>query len=1260
MKKTAWIVIAILSLVTNYSLAQKRDREAFDSAYIYFSLENYQRALPIFLRLYGADPENANLAFHIGVCYKHMPSDKFNAIPYLEKASVKVSEEYSDNYDEKKAPVITFFYLGTAYLINYDLSKAIAATEKYKTFLKEKTDGENIINANRQISMCKVAREMIKNPIPIQVENLGSHINTNFPEYAPVVDVSGNVLFFTSRRNTNVGELIEDNGYYFEDIYISNKEKNNKWGEAVNIGKSINTEDHEASISLSPDKKQLFIYKDDGGDGNIYVSNYDNKEWSSPRKLSSPVNTGAWETHASLSPDGKTLYFTSDRKGGYGGLDIYMVTKLPNGNWGEAKNLGDVINTEYNEDGPFILSNNTLYFCSEGHNTMGGYDIFYSRLKNDATWSEPVNMGYPINTTDNDMYYTPIDSANAYFASVRVVDDFQTRGFGNLDIYRLTIHEVKIRGIAYDKQTNKIITGAKISLMNEKMEEIAIAFSDDKGAYSFAADYNRNYNLKGQKEFYSDGNNSASTYNIGDAKEVTANLLLEKNIVAVSLKIEVTDAGTGEPIKDVSVPLKDAKSGKLENFLTNVNGEIFKSLDDKTINDSIYYHINFSKEGYESKYLTYRYHIVTPGEILIKEQLNKSIPSKIIIRGVAYDKNTNKIIPGTEVTLMNEKMEIISKVFADEKGAYSFTAEYNRNYNLKGQKDAFSDGFNTASTINARNAKEVTANLLLEKATTVSLRLQITDAQTGEPLKDVSVVLTDEKTGIVENLTTDEKGEILKSLDNKKINDSLVYNIKLNKECFIEKIIDFRYRISKSGEILIKEMIGKIGVGADLAKIFKINPIYFDLDKYYIRPDAAIELDKIVKIMNEYPDMVIELGSHTDCRASYAYNNKLSDNRAKSSAEYIRKRITNPERIYGKGYGETKLVNRCECEGSKVVPCTEEEHQMNRRTEFIIISVGDDNTGKTGEIKINGTAYEMGSNVPVPGAEVTLMDEKTEVVGRTFTDQNGKYSFIAEYDKNYQLNGKKNSYEDGSISVSTFHLCNARQKTADIKLKKSFSAVLKIQVTDAKTKQPLQDVNVLLKDVKSDKSENYKTNEFGEIVKNLDDKKIYDSLCYEITLSKDSYITKVIPYKNIVSRFGEILIKETIGKIEVGADLGKIFQINPIYFDLGKYDIRPDAALELDKIVNIMNEYQDMVIELGSHTDCRSSFDFNITLSNNRAKASASYIQKRITNPLRIYGKGYGETKLVNKCECEGTRVVPCTEEEHQMNRRTEFIIISY
>jgi outer membrane protein OmpA-like peptidoglycan-associated protein len=220
----------------------------------------------------------------------------------------------------------------------------------------------------------------------------------------------------------------------------------------------------------------------------------------------------------------------------------------------------------------------------------------------------------------------------------------------------------------------------------------------------------------------------------------------------------------------------------------------------------------------------------------------------------------------------------------------------------------------------------------------------ITDNKTKLILPDVKVTITDKVSGkIIYDGITAETGDFSKALENVKVNGTLNYTITLKKDGYLTKTADFSKLISATGVINVHEnldvSLNKVEVGGDLAKLIDIKPIYFDRNKFNIRTDASLELDKIVRIMNEYPTMVVELGSHTDCRGTIQQNETLSDNRAKASAEYIKKKITNPERIYGKGYGESKLLSNCPCEGTVKSTCSEEEHQKNRRTEFIIIKM---------------------------------------------------------------------------------------------------------------------------------------------------------------------------------------------------------------------------------------------------------------------------------------------------------------------------------
>lgn len=321
-------------------------------------------------------------------------------------------------------------------------------------------------------------------------------------------------------------------------------------------------------------------------------------------------------------------------------------------------------------------------------------------------------------------------------------------------------------------------------------------------------------------------------------------------------------------------------------------------------------------------------------------------PLKVIylLKGYAKDKRAGSVIPGAIVELKGGKGVIIGTATADDKGFYQFEIEPEMQYQLTGTMEEYFDGKSTFDSKNLGDKTVIEEDVLLEKDPGLGVYCLVTDKASGEPIEGVHITVIDNLTNTeFENLHTPATGDFMKPLADKRVNDRLSYQIKLEREGYLSKNVTFNHEIKEPGIINLHEKLDvsmdKIGVGMDLAKIIEINPIYFDLNKSNIREDAAVELEKIVKVMNENPTMEIELGSHTDCRASKGYNSKLSDRRAKSSAKWVQERIGNPDNIYGKGYGESQLVNKCECEGSKVVPCTEEEHQENRRTEFKIIKM---------------------------------------------------------------------------------------------------------------------------------------------------------------------------------------------------------------------------------------------------------------------------------------------------------------------------------
>ncbi len=322
------------------------------------------------------------------------------------------------------------------------VDKALAYYNRYKNKLTEKDgyrgrDRTELPDVNRRIYECQNAIEYVANPAAFSIVTVGGAINSEFDDFAPVVNEDETLMIFTSRRRDgNLNENVFSDNKPYEDIFFSEK-KNGVWSPAQNIGEIINTEFHDSNLALSADGKQLFLYKDDNN-GDIYESyRKDDGTWSYPQSMSENINSeGFKESSISISPDGTILFFSSDRPGGQGGIDIYYSIKDENGEWTRSRNLGPIINTEFDDDGPFIdYDGKTLYFSSQGRKGMGGYDIFRSEYDSaESKWAEPVNVGFPINTPDDDVYFVSTkDGKRGYYASVR--ED----GQGFTDIYQVTI-----------------------------------------------------------------------------------------------------------------------------------------------------------------------------------------------------------------------------------------------------------------------------------------------------------------------------------------------------------------------------------------------------------------------------------------------------------------------------------------------------------------------------------------------------------------------------------------------------------------------------------------------------------------------------------------------------------------------------------------------------------------------------------------------------------------------------------------------------
>ncbi|MFK7785269.1 MAG: OmpA family protein [Crocinitomicaceae bacterium] len=711
-------------------------------------------------KLLSMNSENSNYNYRKGYIALASRQDFVVAKRHLQIAARSTRKNY-DMYSakEESAPIDAYYHLARCYHLDEEIEKA---RMNYQKFIDESANKSELVDdAELGLIQCDVAEYNLSNPKSAIIRNIGNGVNTPAPEYSPVISLDGNSLYFTSRRDW--GDDLSD-GYrdpmlnqFTEDIYVSYLDFDGEWTSPEKLA-FCEHEYNEATIAVSSDEKQIYVYEDVSGGGDIYYSDFQQNSFTDLKKLDyTDVNTKFWETHCTLTPDGQTMYFVSDRAGGYGGRDIYRIVRLPNGEWSKAQNMGPTINSPYDEDSPYIdINNRTLYFGSNGPKSMGGFDVFVTFKDDEGVWSDPVNMGTPVNSTGDDLFYTTtIDGLRGYLTS------FRKGGFGEKDIYEIQ--------------------------------------NDYLGNYPFST--------------------------------------LQGSFISKNSNVTITD----EMSVKLICPTCEMEKNK-ESDLRIKNGGYFAVLErckDYTI------------EHYDAD-----------GTLLNSETFS---------------------------TLCNSENEELVKDF--------YMGDY-------------------ALDMAVLNEKDLT------------------------PISGALVEIINPEDGtVIKSYTTTDKGVIIEDiLADKEPGDRLNYEIKISSHPnYFTQTYVLDTILGKVGTLKLEYTLKKKEVGIDIAQTLKLEPIYFDLDKSNIRPDAALILDEIVKVMNDNPEIKVELGSHTDCRATKSYNMRLSTRRAISSANYIKKRITNPERIYGKGYGETQLLNGCECEGSVKSDCSDEEHQLNRRTEFRIV-----------------------------------------------------------------------------------------------------------------------------------------------------------------------------------------------------------------------------------------------------------------------------------------------------------------------------------
>jgi len=412
----------------------------------YLSNNQHREALPFFQSVFDSDSSNANINYKIGKCYINIRGEKLKSIPYLERASINITADYiSGKYENDAAPVEALILLGEAYQRNNELDRALKIYNDYKGYLKPKEDKKLAI-ANLKIQSVATAKQEMSNALDIALINLGDKINSRFSDYNPVVSCNDSVMFFTSFWESS-------------DLIFQSYKINGEWTKPVDITRELGSLGDCYTSSISGNAKELYLIKQGNYNSDVYISNFQGGKWSVMQKLGKRINSNEHETSVSISSDGNALYFSSNRPGGKGGFDLYKSEKK-NGEWGKPVNLGNTINTRYNEEAPYISGDGKiLLFSSEGHRNMGGMDIFASTLDRKGQWTEPVNLGCPVNTTNDDIFIVHVNDGKILYIS-----KFDPEGYGKHDILKIEmpIDEIikrKVADMLIDSDT--IITGTQ-------------------------------------------------------------------------------------------------------------------------------------------------------------------------------------------------------------------------------------------------------------------------------------------------------------------------------------------------------------------------------------------------------------------------------------------------------------------------------------------------------------------------------------------------------------------------------------------------------------------------------------------------------------------------------------------------------------------------------------------------------------------------------------------------------------------------------
>lgn len=506
--KIGAIVLILISL-SNSIFAQKfvQDKNYLKAEKLFYKTD-YDQAIPLLLQL-DSIYDSPEIDYLIGMSYMEQKSMENEAIPYLESYV-----NSSDSLDQ------AHFYLAQLYHWNYHFDEAIDMYNHFKEIALSKTKDSVIREiifetVDKKIEECNFGKISKSQPRKVIIENIGNQVNSKYPEYAPVISADEKTLIFTSRREGSTGGKLDREGQYFEDIYRTSLLKGGLfeedrldslldgggyitlvtdfvYSEPEPMWGNVNSKGHDGAIQFNPTEDSLYIYRD----FDVWIADIsDSLSDAQPHEVNF-VNSSSFEPSVYQSFDGNTIYISSEREGGFGGLDLYESHKLADGSWSTPANLGPKINTPYDEDAPYIDPDGiSLYFSSQGHSSMGGYDVFKSIKEPNTGWSDVMNMGYPVNTPGDDIYYVMTPKYNrAYYSSNNL------KGYGDMDIYRLTFADerhpmAELKGLVLEDESYRPAK-SKITMLDDDQTVISSFKSDSaSGKYLVLLGHGQEYDM---------------------------------------------------------------------------------------------------------------------------------------------------------------------------------------------------------------------------------------------------------------------------------------------------------------------------------------------------------------------------------------------------------------------------------------------------------------------------------------------------------------------------------------------------------------------------------------------------------------------------------------------------------------------------------------------------------------------------------------------------------------------------------------------